>query len=103
MGRNGGRAGLRGPFEGSSPRGPTGTGPGRRFARGGGRPVEDSNPSPPGLQGCGGGGRALRSPAMFLPVPTRLIATGAPKAFPVRSRVASWQGVRPFDAFQRRL
>jgi hypothetical protein len=40
---------------------------------------------------------------MFLPVPTRLIPTGASKAFPVRQPVGSWQRVRPFDAFQRRL
>jgi hypothetical protein len=40
---------------------------------------------------------------MFLPVPTRLSPTGASKAFPVRQPAASWQGMHPFDAFQRRL
>ncbi|WP_022929237.1 hypothetical protein [Patulibacter americanus] len=40
---------------------------------------------------------------MSLPVPTRFSSTGAPKAFPVRQPAVSWQGVRPVDAFQRRL
>jgi hypothetical protein len=40
---------------------------------------------------------------MFVPVPTRLIPTGAHKAFPVRQPVASWRRPQAFDAFQRRL
>jgi hypothetical protein len=40
---------------------------------------------------------------MFLPVPTRLSPTGAPKAFPVHEPVSSWQRPQALNAFQRRL